>query len=379
MTKPRFLFVLPILSSLLLAQKIEFKTPTTQEQPLRYSLQTNLKTTDTTKMLINGAEPEAGAGGGRGGARGPGEMSLVQEVVFEEGPSNAMWRSYKTVAATQTRPGRDGATQETKIEGGLQGRKLTLKAGDGGKVTFVEGEGDQQAEVAAALVRGVPGRMSFTGFLPDHGVATGEEFDLAKSFLPALRSLSHAVNRAPNPDAGGAQGGGQGGGQGGRGQGGRLGGRQGGGGNVVLQLLSTGKFDVDAKGKVTGVEKDIATIAIHAKLSGKGTNEEMGVPAFFGGMVAGRGQGGGAATGGAAPAAGTSSIEASFDLSGTVRFDQKAQRVIAVEFAGDVAVRRESSRKMDANGEEQKVDTTSDSKGKVELKATCEAVAAAPK
>ncbi|HEX6813455.1 MAG TPA: hypothetical protein VF384_17685 [Planctomycetota bacterium] len=361
----RFLIVLPVLSAALLAQKVEFKPPATQDQPLRYSLQTKLKTTETSKMLVNGAEPEAGGAGGRGG--GGGEMSLAQEVVFDEGPSSAPWRDYKTLTATQTRPGRDGTPQETKTEGGLQGKKVTLKAGDGGKVTFTEGEGDKQAEVAAALVRGVPGRISFVGFLPDHGVATGEEFDVAKTFLPALRNLAHAVNRAPNENAGGAAGDGQGGrGQGGRGQGGR-----GGGSNVVLQLLSGGKFDVDAKGKVTGVDNDIATLAIHAKLTGKGTNEEMGVTGGFGG-AGGRGQGGGAA----APA-GTSKVDASFDLTGTVRFDLKAQRVVGVEFAGDVQVARESSRKVDRNGEEQKIDTKSQSKGKVELKATCEAVAPA--
>ena len=94
--------------------------------------------------------------------------------------------------------------------------------------------------------------------------------DVAKSFLPALRNLAHEVNRAPAENAGGGQGGGegrQGRGQGGRGQGGRS--------NVVLQLLSGGKLDVDAKGKVTGVENDVATVAIQARLTGKGTNEEM--------------------------------------------------------------------------------------------------------
>ena len=358
MTMHRFLFVLPVLSAALLAQKIEFKSPPSQDQPLRYSLQTKLKTTDTNKTLINGAEPEGGFGGGGG------EMSLAQEIVFDEGPSSAPWRDYKTVTATQTRPGRDGAPQETKTEGGLQGKKVTLKTGDDGKVSFTEGEGDKQTAVAAALVRGVPGRISFVGFLPDHGVATGEEFDVAKTFLPALRNLAHAVNRAPNENAGGAAGDGQGGrGQGGRGQGGR-----GGGSNVVLQLLSGGKFDVDAKGKVTGVDNDIATLAIHAKLTGKGTNEEMGVTGGFGG-AGGRGQGGGAA----APA-GTSKVDASFDLTGTVRFDLKAQRVVGVEFAGDVQVARESSvKRPNRDGEEQKFDTTSQSKGKVELKATCEA------
>ncbi|HZN38058.1 MAG TPA: hypothetical protein VFD82_04600 [Planctomycetota bacterium] len=369
----RFLFVLPVLSAALLAQKIEFKTPPTQDQPLRYSLQTKLKTTETGKTLVNGAEPEAGGAGGRGGGGG-GEMSLAQEIVFDEGPSSAPWRDYKTVAATQTRPGRDGTPQETKTEGGLQGKKVTLKTGDDGKVKFAEGEGDKQADVAAALVRGVPGRISFQGFLPDHGVATGEEFDVAKSFLPALRNLAHAVNRAPTEDAGGAAGGGQGGrGQGGRGQGGR--GQ--GGGNVVLQLLSGGKFDVDAKGKVTGVDNDIATLAIKAKLTGKGTNEEMGIMGGGFGGAGGRGQGGGAAGGGAAAPAGTSKVDASFDLTGTVRFDLKAQRVVGVEFTGDLQVARESSSRMpDRNGEEQKIDRTSQSKGKVELKATCEAVAA---
>ena len=370
MTMHRFLFVLPVLSASLLAQKIEFKTPPTQDQPLRYSLQTKLKTTDTNKTLINGAEQE----GGRGG-----EMSLAQEIVFDEGPSSAPWRDYKTVTAMQTRPGRDGTPQETKIEGGLQGKKVTLKTGDGGKVTFIEGEGDKQADVAAALVRGVPGRISFQGFLPDHGVATGEEFDVAKSFLPALRNLAHAVNRAPTEDAGGAAGGGQGGrGQGGRGQGGRPGGRD----NVVLQLLSGGKFDVDAKGKVTGVDNDIATLAIKAKLTGKGTNEEMGIMGGMGGGfggAGGRGQGGGApgggaAGGGAAAPAGTSKVDASFDLNGTVRFDLKAQRIVGVEFAGDVQVASESSvKRPNRDGEEQKIDTTSQNKGKVELKATCEA------
>ena len=357
----RSLFVLPVLSAALLAQKIEFK-PATQDQPLRYSLQTKLKTTETSKTLINGAEREGFGGGG-------GETSLAQEIVFDEGPSSTPWRDYKSVTATQTRPGRDGGPpQETKTEGGLQGKKVTLKTSDDGKVSFTEGEGDKQTAVAAALVRGVPGRISFQGFLPDRGVEAGEEFDVAKTFLPALRNLAHAVNRAPTEDAGGGQGGGQGGrGQGGRGQGGRP--------NVVLQLLSGGKFDVDAKGKVTGVDKDIATLAIHAKLTGKGTNEEMGIMGFGG--MGGRGAGGGAPAGGAAAPAGTSKVDASFDLTGTVRFDLKAQRIVGVEFAGDLQIARESSgQNRNRDGEEQKFENTSQSKGKVELKATCEAVAA---
>jgi hypothetical protein len=98
----------------------------------------------------------------------------------------------------------------------------------------------------------------------------------------------------------------------------------------------------------------------------------MGITGGGFGGAGGRGQGGGAA----APA-GTSKVDASFDLTGTVRFDLKAQRIVGVEFAGDVQVARESSRKMDRNGEEQKIDTTSQSKGNVELKATCETVPAA--
>src|SRR5262249_59951011 len=118
---------------------------------------------------------------------------------------------------------------ETKVEGGLQGKKVFFKT-DGGKTTLVEGEGDKQKPVDEALARDVPGRLSLNGLLPTAAVAVGDEFDLGKTFGPAIAAMLHPVTPERPQNAGGgaggdpaAGGGGQGGG-GGRGQGGGEGG-----------------------------------------------------------------------------------------------------------------------------------------------------------
>jgi hypothetical protein len=379
----RFPIVVPILAAALCAQKVEFPSKATQAGPLRYSLQTKVQTTDTRKMLVNGEAADFGGGRGGGGGNAATESSVVQTVVFDEGPSGSHWREYKTLISTDTRMGRDGEPRETKTEGALQGKKVTVKSGDGGRVTLSEGEGDNAKEVAAAVARGVPAQVSFAGFLPAKALEVGAEYEISGDFVAALKNLIHPVTRAPSPEGGAGagrrgEGGAQGGGQGGGRQGGQGGARAGGPGgfgggqNAMLQLLSGGKLTAAGKGKLIGVENDIATIAIETKLAGKGTNEELGLPAMGGGRGLGGGQGGGQ---GAAP--GTSKVDAAFDLKGTVRYDVKAHRVVAVELAGSLQVARESTRTMERDGEEMKAETTTKSTGKVELKATCEAVPAA--
>src|SRR5262249_23073456 len=162
---------------------------------------------------------------------------------------------------------------ETKVEGGLQGKKVFFKT-DGGKTTLVEGEGDKQKPVDEALARDVPGRLSLNGLLPTAAVAVGDEFDLGKTFGPAIAAMLHPVTPERQQNAGGgasggdpaAGGGGQGGGrrQGGGGQGGGGGRRQGGGmgggrmfavGAVVTELLAAGKLDVKASGKLASIEE----------------------------------------------------------------------------------------------------------------------------
>jgi hypothetical protein len=148
---------------------------------------------------------------------------------------------------------------------------------------------------------------------------------------------------------------------------------------AVIQLISGGKLDTKATGKVVAVEeKDghkIAVIEITARLAGKGTGEELGLPQAgmggFGGRAGGgqggRGQGGGAATG-----VGTDKVDASFQLTGKVRVDLTAQMVAAVELGGNLTIARAQSRTMDRGGEEMKIDTQSDTKGSFQLKAACE-------
>lgn len=376
MIRPLIL-VLPVaFTAPLFAQKVAMQQKAS-DQPLRYSITSKFQTTDSRKVLVNGEEPTGGGVGGFGGAGG--ESTLSQEIVFDEGPANA-WREYKKLAAKEIRPGQDGQGRESAVEGALQGKKVGLQVAKDGSVKLTEGEGDKAQDVNAAIARGIPGAVSLAGFLPSDAIAVGEQFHLGKDFAAAMRGLVHPVtpdrSQAGGGQAGGRGQGGQGGGRGGQG-GARGPGGRGGASNVVLDLLGGGKLTVEGDGKLLGVEKkdgqEIATIEVKAKMSGKGKAGDLGLPAGFGGRP---GQGGGQAAGGQAPAApGTDNVDAVFEVQGKVLFDLTAQRVAGVEFDGNVTIARETKRTMERNGEETKMETTSNTKGKFQLHALCEVAA----
>ncbi|HEX5054049.1 MAG TPA: hypothetical protein VFZ65_19880 [Planctomycetota bacterium] len=370
------LFVAP-----LCAQKVELKAAS-QEKPQQFHITTKFQTTDARKMLINGEEP--GAGGGRGGfGGGGGESSLSQAIEFVEGPGGA-WREYSKLSATESRPGQDGETRETAVQGALQGKKVFVKKAADGSVTLTEGEGEKAEPVDAALSRGVPATVSFAGFVPGKAVAPGESFDLP-GFSDSLRGLLHPVT--PERTQGGRGGRGQGGqggqggegGQGGRGQGGAQGGRGArggrfgmGAGSTVVDLIGAGKLNVDAKGKLIGVEEkdghQIASIEVTAKLAGKGKSADFGLQAGMGGF--GRGGRGGQG-GGQAADNGTDNVDAGFEIKGKVTFDVAEQRVVGVDLAGNVKIDRETKRTMqDRNGEDQTMESTTNTKGKFEVQAS---------
>ena len=147
---------------------------------------------------------------------GGGEMSLSQKVEFDEGSN---WRQYHTVEVTQLRPDRDGEIRESKVEGGLTGKKVFMKANPEGGTVLTEGTGEDATELSQALSNGVPAKIDLSGFLPGKEVAVGEEFPLEASFVKALSSLAHPVN-ADSGNTRRGRGGDQGGGRGGRGGGG---------------------------------------------------------------------------------------------------------------------------------------------------------------
>jgi hypothetical protein len=383
----RIAVLLPVvLTAPLLAQGVKLDVPSTQDQPLRFTIQSKIQANETRKTLVNGEEGGFGGGrggGGRGAGGGGGESTISQEVVFDQGPTNANWRDYKRLTSTEKRVGRDGEPVETKVEGALQGKKVRLEPNDRGGVNLVEGEGDTAKPVDASLSSNVPGRVSLSGFLPANAVEIGKEFDISSTFLPALRGLVHPVT--PERQAGGrggagaGQGGGrgQGGGQGGeRGQGGGQGGGRGmrggfGGGSsgTVIALIGAGKLDAKATGKLLSVENDIATIEVSAKLNGKGKSADYGLQAGGFGQRGGRGGQGG----GNQPAPGKDDVDATFDLKGKVRVDLKQHLVTAAELAGDLAIVRDTSMTREGqDGEEMKIDSKVDTKGKFELKVNCE-------
>jgi hypothetical protein len=306
---------------------------------------------------------------------------VSQEVVFDQGPANANWRQYQKVSAVEKRPDQNGETRETKVEGGLQGKKLTLKTTDG-KLELLEGDGDKAKPVPAMLANGVPGRVALDGFLPQSAVAVGEEFDLGKTFLPALRGIVHPVTADRSADAAGQGGqGGRGqGGQGGRGQGGRggFGGMGGGAAGTVIQLIGGGKLNVAATGKLLAVDEKngqkIATIEVKSKLTGKGAAEELGLPPQGFGGRGGRGQGG---QGGGANA-GTNTVDATFELTGKVHLNMTQQRIVDVELGGDIVIAREGAgTRQGQDGADMKFETKSNTKGKFQLQASSGPVPAA--
>lgn len=422
-----------VLMAPLFAQKIEVK-PAGDDQSLRVSIQTKIQAKETRKMLRNGEEMTGGRGGGGGGGAGSGEATAQQEIVYEQSPAAANWRSYTKLAATETRTGPDGSPVENKIEGALQGKKVTFKT-EGGKTSLVEGEGEAAKPVDENVARDIPGRLAVAGLLPAAAVAVGEEFDLSKTFAPALASLVHPVAAARGQagggrgqggngadagggnaggnnaggggrrgnrgqggaDAGGGNAGGGGGrGQGGQGgaQGGRGGMRMGGGGvaSVATQLIAAQKLDVKASGKIASVdEKDgqkIATIDITAKLTGKGKAADLGLrpQAAFGAMGGGRGgrgqggqggQGGGDTAAGANANAGTDNVDADMTITGKVMVNLTTNQVTAVEMNAGIKVDRKTVRTMETpDGNSMEMDTTANTEGKLEVKAAIESIAA---
>lgn len=394
---PAALLVTTALAQDATGTRVDLSVPATQNQPLRFAITAAVQSTDTRKMLVNGEEGGFGGAGGRGGqggqagrgAGGGGEVKLSQEVVFDQGPSDANWRHYRKLTATESRGGADGEGRENKLQGALEGRKVFLADGKDGTTTFQEGEGDQQKALAEPLARGLPGRLSLAGLLPQKEVGVGEEFDLSGTdFTAALRGLVHPVTPERPADAGagpgrggqGGQGGegGQGGrpGRGGQGAGGQAGpggrqgmGRMGGGTNPVLQLLAAGRLTAKAKGKLATVETtdgaSIAVVDIQAVLTGKGSGEELGLPQG-GAAFGGRGQSG---RGGAQ---GTDAVEASLQLTGKARVDLTSHRIVSVELNGPVTLVRATSRTMDRDGEETRIDVHTDTKGSVRFAVRCE-------
>ncbi|MBK8096303.1 MAG: hypothetical protein IPK26_04305 [Planctomycetes bacterium] len=406
MLRPFALFLPLALTAPLFAQAIEIKAGG-DDQTLDVAIKSTLTSNVTTKTLINGEE---GGFGGGGGGRGPGggETTTTQDVAFKQGPAKDNWREYTKLIAKDTRMGQDGTPRDTEVTGALQGKKLALKMADTG-LSLTEGEGDKATTVSPQLAANVPGRLALAGLLPSKAVAVGQEFEIA-AFAPALRSLLHPVT-AERPQGGGrGQGGGEGGGQGGgrrggqggeegggqgegggrgRGQGGgqggaaggRAGGRMGGGGasGTVMQLLSGGKLEGKATGKLTAIEeKDgqkIAVLAISAKLTGKGKAADLGVRGggMFGGGAGGRRGQGGEGGGQAATDNGVDNIDTTFDLTGTVRVNLTAQQICDVSVGGDIVIGRETKRTMPGRdgGDGMEVESTSTTKAKLQLDATC--------
>lgn len=372
MKRPALLLFPVLMSVPLLAQKVEIKLQDA-DQAQHFTIAAKFKTTETSKTLINGEEGGMGGGGRRGGAPGGGETTLEQQIEFVQGPTSDDYRDYKKLSAVESRPGRDGEARETRIEGGLQGKKVFLKSDGKGTVELVEGKGDTAKPVPAALTQGVPGRISFAGFAPAKAVEVGEEYALDKNFVSALRGVVHPVvaDRGAQDAAGraGRRQGGQGDQGGGRSNRGGAGfGGRGGAGSTVIQLLSSDKLDVIGHGKVIRVDskdgEDIATIEVQAKLSGKGKAEDLGLQSM--GAFGNRG---GQAAGGDS----TNDVDAAFDIEGKVTVNLTQHRVTAVALDGDLNIGRETKATMDRNGEETKIERTSKTTGKFSVQASCEA------
>jgi hypothetical protein len=409
MSRSSVLLLSLLITAPLFAQKVDVKASSGDDQTLRISVQTKIQAKETRKMLRNGEEMTGGGGrgGGGGGGGGGGDSSSQLEVVFEQGPAVGNWRSYQKLIATESRAGQDGVSVESKIEGALQGKKVTLKV-DGGKQSLIEGEGAASKPVDDNIARDIPGRLAVALLLPTNAVAVGEEFDLSKAFGFAIASLVHPVAAArpdatargqgaragrgqgadpaggAGTDAGGTTGGGRGqGGQGARGGMARMGG--GGVGAAATQLIAAGKLTVKATGKLASVEEkngeQMAILDITASMTGKGKATELGLrpqAAFGGGGGQGRGQGrgqGGAGAGGdaAAPAAanaGTDNVDANLTFKGKVYVNLTTKQITEVEMAGDLKVDRKTVRTMAGrDGEETELDTTANTEGKLELKA----------
>ncbi len=418
--------VVPVLATSLLAQDASQGPSTTanlnvtaaQAAPVRISIDTRIEATENRKVLVNGQEGGfggRGAGGGRAGGQGgagaapAGPTTVSQQVVFDQAPAGQDWRHYHTLKQTTAMPGAEGA-RENAIEGGLQGKKVTLKTGEDGQVELWEGEGEDQKAVAGGIGRGVPGRVVLAGLVPQGALGVGQEADLSKTFVEALRGLMHPVTAARPPrgegagaggtGAGGAEGEGGGRGQGGRGQGGRgqgggqggnatgggAGGRFGGGamggGAVanVQQLLAGGKLQGKVTGKLAAVEQTgsgqrVAILDVTAVLTGKGSGADLGLrQGAVGGMGGGRGGRGGAQGGGQGPMANAvDKVDATIQLTGKIQVDLQTQQVVAVDLGGDVAMTRATTSTMDRQGEEMKFESNSDLKGKLVLKVRCEA------
>ena len=407
-----------------LAQTANLTVKPTEGQTTRITIETKITTEEDRQILINGEEGGFGGFGGFGG----GEMSLSQKIVFDEGSN---WRQYHTVEATQLSPDRDGEIRESKVEGGLTGKKVFVKANPDGDTVLTEGTGEDAEELSRSLANGVPAKIDLSGLLPAKEVAVGEEFALDASFVEALTSLAHPVNAdaATRRGRGGEQGGGrggrggeqgggrggrggeqgggrggrggeqgggrggrggeQGGGRGGRGgeQGGGRGGRggeQGGGrGNrfgrsgrtrtpssIVSQLIGGGKLQGDLTGTLISVNEGTAVIDISGTLSGKGSNEELGLPrgrSMWGGR-GGRGGRGGQDSGNSSNA-----VDAAMDINGQISIDLASSQISDLRIKGKVVVAQTTNMTREGrDGEEMKIESNNDTKGKFEVKLHCE-------
>ena len=140
--------------------------------------------------------------------------------------------------------------------------------------------------------------------------------------------------------------------------------------SVVAQLIGGGKLKSDVTGTLVSVENGRAVIDISGKLTGKGSNEELGLPnarSMWGGR-GGRGGRGGQSGGNSANA-----VNASMDINGQIWVDLASHQVSDMKIKGKVSVAQTSNMTREGrDGEEMSIESTNDTKGRFEVKLHCE-------
>lgn len=344
-----------------------------QEQALvqRFLIESDLTTVATRRTLVDGEERAfGGGGGGRGGGpsipSGPSETSSRAVVGFEESNVPHAPRRYLELHADETRAGRDGLPQESRVEGGLTGRSVVRAVDDQGQTLLVELDGDQRRELAAEFATGVPARVDLAPLVPGSDVKDGAEYALDAPARAALRGLFHPVTSDRR--------GGGFGGPGGRGRGSR--GRPGGTGITDwIALLESEAMKLEGKATLAGVVevdgRSIARVRIELALRGADTPARLGIAGLGGaggpGGFGGRGTQG-AENGGEATAAAT------LTLSGEIQVDRAARRVTRVDLKGALESESSTKREVERDGRKSVFETRATSTGTLTLRATVAAV-----
>lgn len=337
-----------------------------QEQPLvqRFRIASELTTVATRSTLVDGEERAfGGGGGGRGGGpsipSGPSETSSRAVVGFEESNAPHAPRRYLELHADETRAGRDGLPQESRVEGALTGRAVVRAVDDQGQVLLVELDGDQRRELAAELATGVPARVDLAPLVPKADQKDGAEYALDSPARAALRGLFHPVTSDRR--------GGGFGGPGGRGRGSR--GRPGGAGIAEwIALLESEAMKLEGKATLAGVVevdgRSIARVRIELALRGADTPARLG--------IAGPGGTGGFGSRGAFPGenAGEAKAEATLTLTGEIQVDRAARRVIAVDLKGKLESESSTKLEVERDGKKSVFQTRATSTGTLALRAT---------